>query len=77
VHFPAEPVALQASHCAVHAVSQQTPSTQWFDVHSAFPPQLSPSSFKWHAPLIQVPPGAQSVLAAHDVLHASAALSHR
>src|SRR4029453_11958523 len=45
-HLPNEPGASQAAHCAMHAVSQQTPSTQWFDVHSPSPPQVAPSSFK-------------------------------
>jgi hypothetical protein len=70
-------VTSQAAHCAVQAVSQQKPSTQWFDVHSLSAPQDAPSSLRWQAPLTHAPPGAQSDAAVHDVLQARLVASHR
>src|SRR5437763_16854903 len=54
VHVPVVPERLHAAHCCVHAVSQQTPSTQlplrhWFVAAHATPA----ASFGTHAPPAQ------------------------
>lgn len=41
-HLPALLLSLHAWHCPVQALSQQTPSTQWFELHSVFCPQVVP-----------------------------------
>ena len=60
---PAEPATLHAMHVPVHAVAQQTPSTQKPDEHSALLPQAKPDSTIMHAaaPLqLPVPPHSLS-----------------
>lgn len=70
-HVPTLPATLHAWHVPVHAVLQQTPSTQWlfaqwFDVVHVAP--LGESGT--HALLEQKKPEAQSVSPAHEVLQA-------
>jgi hypothetical protein len=63
MHDPTLPPTLHASHWPLHAVLQQTPSTQFPLPHSALPPHVAPSGFE-HVPL---PFALQTVPAGHEV----------
>jgi hypothetical protein len=45
MHFPTFPARSHASHCPLHATSQHTLSTQWFDAHWLSPAQEVPDGF--------------------------------
>jgi len=61
VHVPIDPVTLHASHWPPHAVSQQTPSTQFADVHcDALVHAVPPPFFGSHEPALQKSPVTQS-----------------
>jgi hypothetical protein len=53
VHVPEDPTPSQASHCPVQARSQQTPSTQASEPHSALVVHDVPGSFA-HVPFLTV-----------------------
>ena len=62
--------ASHAWHCPVHALLQQTPSTQNEDVHCVPEVHADPfESFPPHVPPMHVSPATQSVSTVHDVLH--------
>jgi hypothetical protein len=66
-HFPRLPTTSHASHCPVHALSQQIPSTQFPDPHSPPAAQAVPFCFM-HLPFgvsAQLLPAPQSVFSQH------------
>jgi hypothetical protein len=66
VHVPKLPCTSHASHWPVHALVQQTPSTQNPLTHAPFAPHAWPgSSVPWHCPPVQNAPAAQSLVAPH------------
>jgi hypothetical protein len=66
VHVPALPSTSHASHWPVHALLQQTPSTQKPLTHAPSAPHSSPGvSVPSHCPLEQKAPVAQSIAALH------------
>jgi hypothetical protein len=70
-HEPAAPGTLQERQGPLQsATSQQTPSTQLFELHSPAAVHGEPSGLRPHEPALQAFPGAQSCGAAHDVLQA-------
>ncbi|MEN9797934.1 MAG: hypothetical protein RL653_1630 [Pseudomonadota bacterium] len=61
MHVPTLPGTLQAWHVAVQAPLQQTPSTQWPELHWLAAVQLCPTTrFGSHAPALQWLPALQS-----------------
>jgi hypothetical protein len=73
VHTPTLPGTSQAWHWPLHAVLQQTPSTQLPSTHEFDALQAPPSAiFGTHAPELHQSPEMQSESLAHDVLHALA-----
>jgi hypothetical protein len=73
VQRPVLPLTLQASHCPLHPVSQQTPSTQFPLAHCPAPPQLPPfASTETQTPPEHQSPLVQSELVAQLPLHAMA-----
>jgi hypothetical protein len=75
VHVPSTPLMSHASHCPLHAPSQQKPSVQNPDVHCAGVLHALPFPWSEQAPLAQWAFGAQSVSALHVVVQA--AVLHR
>lgn len=65
---PTFPVSVHVMHVPVHAVLQQTPCTQFPDVHWALLAQVAPFVFVVHAPLLQVFGATQSVSTVQVVL---------
>lgn len=63
LHLPTEPLSLHDWHCPSHVPSQQTPSTQFPEVHWTPPEQLAPLS----SVFVQVPVESQYVPALHEV----------
>src|SRR5580698_9421080 len=71
VHFPGAAGESHAAHSLVQAPSQQNPSTQKPVAHwSAAVHVLVPAAFTTHTPEAQYASAAQSVSAAHDLVHA-------
>jgi hypothetical protein len=72
VHLPFDDVSAQLRHAPVQAVSQQTPSTQKFDLQSVAFVQAPPFCLGPQLPFTQAIPATQSVSAVHFLLHAPA-----
>jgi hypothetical protein len=80
IHLPLFPVSAHASHCPAHRVSQQTPSTQAWLVHSTFRTHASPLAFKvlhWFVPGSQYCVAAQGCVALHPPAHCIPSAAHR
>ena len=68
MHLPSVAVSEQLRHEPVHAVSQQTPSTQWALTQSASALHALPSLILPQDLFMQACPGSQSASTRHDVL---------
>jgi hypothetical protein len=71
-HVPVLPATSHALHSPVHALSQQTESTQNGVPHVEASVHGAPRTPGTHAPALQVSPGAQSLLLVQLVLQAVA-----
>jgi hypothetical protein len=60
VHLPGDEGSAQLRQAPVHALSQQTPSTHRFELHSPAAVQLCPFCFFPQVPLLQAIPLSQS-----------------
>jgi hypothetical protein len=72
VHLPGEDGNAQLRHAPVHALSQQTPSTHWPDLHSLGLPQLWPFCLGPQVPFTQAMPASHSLSALQLTVHAPA-----
>jgi len=71
VQVPTLPATPHASHCPLHAVSQQTPSAQLPDVHCPAEAHAAPLAFfAVHVPALQKSPAMQSASVTHVDKHA-------
>jgi hypothetical protein len=69
-HLPGDDGSAQLRHAPVQALSQQTPSTHWPDLHSLALPQLCPFCLGPHVPLTQAIPASQSPSTLQLTVHA-------
>jgi hypothetical protein len=69
-HLPGEPARLQERQPPVQTLSQQTPSTHCFDVHSLAAPQTCPSGLRPQVLFTQAVPVSQSLSVTHELVQA-------
>jgi hypothetical protein len=73
VHRPGADASAQLLQAPVQSESQHSPSTQWFEAHSAAVAQARPRSFGPHLLLTQACPASQSAFVVQEVVHWPAA----
>jgi hypothetical protein len=76
MHVPWEPLTSHASQLPLHALLQQNPSTQKFELHSEAVEHIAPFGFLPHDMFTQLFGATHSLVPVHVVAHAELSVLH-